>query len=514
MDPGFYPHPVERVDLVQTHISSVFLTGEVAYKVKKPVDFGFLDFTTPELRREFCLAELELNRRLAPSVYRSVEPVVCREGRLALGGEGEVVDWAVVMRQMDGRLLGPAVLERGELDRRRVDRLVDLLVPFYREAATGPGVDEYGRPESIRVNTDENFAQTEAFVGVALSRSRYERIVAFTDDFLSSRRELLERRVAEGRIRECHGDLHLGNIVFEEPPVIFDCIEFNRRFRCSDVAVDLAFLVMDLDFRGCPELARRVVERYVELSGDRELPELLPFYCCYRAYVRGKIACFTAAGQGVSDQVRSLQLTLASRYFALAHRYADGGRVPGLVVLYGLMGTGKTTLAHHLEHDHGWPVLSTDAIRKQLAGIGETTKVLVPYNEGLYSPAMSRRTYAEVCRRAEELLAERATVVVDGAFKVQDERDLVVAAARRAGAELVFVETLCTAEEQRRRLEARQYRPDVSDGRPELIDAQRRDFQPPRPEYAHLFEVLDTNGTVEETRAALFALLERRGIAR
>ena len=311
---------------------------------------------------------------------------------------------------------------------------------------------------------------------------------------------------------ESHGDLHLGNIVFEETPVIFDCIEFNRRFRFGDVAVDLAFLAMDLEFRGRRELAERVVERYVDRSGDRELPELMPFYCCYRAYVRGKICCFTAADTGLDEAARGSQLELARRYFALAHRYAGGESRPAVVVLYGPMGTGKTTLARHLSEREGWPVLSTDAVRKQLAGIGETTRVRVPYNEGLYSPGMSRRTYAETCRRAEELLGAGHTVVVDGAFKVHGERDQVAEMARRAGVGLVFVRTECAVEEQQRRLEARQHRPDVSDGRPELISAQRRDFQPPRPELAHLFADLDTNGSVEETRAALHALLEARGI--
>lgn len=511
-DPAFYPHPAGEVELVQTHISSVLLTGDVAYKLKKPVNFGFLDFSTVELRGRYCRAEVELNRRLAPSVYRGVVPITDDGGRLALGGPGEVVDWLVQMRQMDGRLLGPEVLSRGELDEGRVDRLVDLLVPFYREAATGAGVDELGTVDAIRVNTDENFAQTEPFVGSALSRRRFEEISDFTNRFLAEQECLVERRIEEGRVRECHGDLHLGNIVFEEPPVIFDCIEFNRRFRCSDVAFDLGFLVMDLEFRGRPELARRLVARYVERSGDRELPELLPLTCCYRAYVRGKIACFTAADPGLGDELRDQQLGLARRYFGLAHRYAGGTSRPAVVVLYGLMGTGKTTLARYLEASLGWPVLSTDAVRKQLAGIGETTKVRVPYNQGLYAPEMSRRTYVEVCRRAKELCAAGETVVVDGAFKVNDERDQVLTMAHEAGVQVVFVNTVCSLEEQRRRLEVRQRRPDVSDGRPELILDQRRDFQPPRPARAHLFEDLDTNGSVEETRAGLHALLERRGV--
>jgi uncharacterized protein len=320
--PAFYPHPVGEVEYLQTHVSSVFLTGRYVYKLKKPVDFGFLDFTTPELRRRCCEKEVELNRRLAPELYLGAEPVVMREGRATLGGVGEAVDWVVVMHQLDQRLLGPAVLEAGALTAEKIDGVVDLLVPFYQRVATGPGVDEYGAMEVVKFNTDENFQQTAPFVGAALPPADYEAIMAYTNAFYRERGELFRRRVANGCIRECHGDLHLNNIFFQDPPVIFDCIEFNERFRCSDVAVDLAFLVMDLDFQGRPELARRVVERYVEQSGDHELEELIGFYACYRAYVRGKIACLTSADPGMDPEARKGQLALAGRYFHLALRYA------------------------------------------------------------------------------------------------------------------------------------------------------------------------------------------------
>jgi aminoglycoside phosphotransferase family enzyme len=325
-DPGFYPHTVEAVEFLQTHISSVFLTGAYVYKLKKPMDFGFLDFTTLDSREKYCEKELELNRRLAPSVYLGVEPVTLDDGTPKLSGAGQVVDWVVVMRQLDQNLLGPRVLERGELTIRKIESVVDTLVPFYRSAKTGPGVDEFGSVSTVKFNTDENFEQTAGYVGVTLPRTEYDEIRSFTDNFYQEKGDLFQRRIDQGWVRECHGDLHLGNIFFEDPPVIFDCIEFNERFRCSDVAVDLAFLVMDLDFQGVPELAKRVVERYVEQSADTGLLELVDFYCCYRAYVRGKIACLTSADPSLGETGQSEQLELARRYFDLAHRYAtDGG---------------------------------------------------------------------------------------------------------------------------------------------------------------------------------------------
>ena len=324
--PAFYPHPVRAVEFLQTHISSLFLTGDLAYKLKKPMDFGFLNFTTLELRREFCEKELELNRRLAPSVYLRVEPVTLDDGVLKLSGSGPAVDWVVVMRQLDQELLGLRVLERGELTPEKIEAVVDLLVPFYQSARTGPGVDEFGRIDTAKFNTDENFEQTAGFVDVAVSRARYDRIRSFTNRFYQENELRFQRRISGGWVRECHGDLHLGNIFFQDPPVVFDCIEFNERFRCSDVAVDLAFLVMDLDFQERPELARRVVERYVDQSGDTGFLGMVDFYCCYRAYVRGKIACFTSADPALTSGGQKAQLELAHRYFNLSHHYAiDGG---------------------------------------------------------------------------------------------------------------------------------------------------------------------------------------------
>jgi aminoglycoside phosphotransferase family enzyme len=285
-DPAFYPHPVEEVQFLQTHISSVFLTGEFVYKLKKPVNFGFLDFSTIELRKLYCGAEVELNSRLAPSVYLRAAPITLDGDRLALEGEGEIVDWVVVMRELDQALLGSEVQARGELTEAHMDSLVDVLVPFYRDAATGEGIDQYGTVEAVKFNTDENFSQTKAYAGKLLSSERYKHIRRFTNTFYEENADLFERRIAEERIRESHGDLHLNNVFLEEPPIIFDCIEFNERLRCGDVAVDLAFMAMDLDFNGRSDLANHFVDRYVDASGDR----LLDFYKCYRAYVRGKIA--------------------------------------------------------------------------------------------------------------------------------------------------------------------------------------------------------------------------------
>ena len=511
-DPAFYDPPVEQVEFVQTHISSVFLTGDRVYKLKKPVNFGFLDFSSVELRQRYCKAEVELNRRLAPEVYLGVEPITLDGGLLRIGGEGEVVDWLVVMRQLDGELLGGRVLERGELTERQIGQLVEQLVPFYRNARTGEGIDRWGTLEAVKYNTDENFTQTREYMGKLITRQRYEHIRDWTNAFYRDQPDLFRERIAEGRIRESHGDLHLDNIFFQDPPIIFDCIEFNERFRCGDVAADLAFLAMDFDFRGRPELGRLLIDEYVEASGDRGLLKLLNFYKCYRAYVRGKISCFTASDPALDGVQRRHWKNRARHYFGLAYRYAGGEERPSLVVLYGLMGSGKTNIARYLRETFGWHLLSTDAVRKQLAGIGENTRVYVPYNEGLYSPEMNRRTYDEVCRRAENLLKAGFPVAVDGAFKRQVERQPVIDVAQRAGARLLFLETTCEPAEQQRRLELRQEHDTRSDGRVEIMEFQRSEFEGPNPDSSELFETVSSDGPKSETRRRVAEILESRSM--
>ncbi len=510
------PRPVGRTRSSSSRPTSPRSSWPVprAYKLKKPVNFGFLDFSTLALREHYCRRELELNRRIAPDVYLEVAPIVLEAGlpRLGRDGDDDPVDWLVVMRRLDERLHGRRLAQRGELDERHLDQLAEILVPFYAEARSHDDVARHGTLEAVRYNTDENFAQTLESVGKLIARGRYDHLREWTSTFLREHSELFARRVAQRRIRDGHGDLHLGNVFFEDPPVVFDCVEFSDRLRCCDVAADIAFLAMDLDFRDRPDLSRHFVERFVELSGDTHLTEVLGFYKCYRAYVRGKVAAFTASDPALDGEERRAQRNLARRHFGLAYRYAGGRDAPPLVVLYGLMGTGKTAIARFLRERFGWHVLSTDAVRKQISGVGENTRVYVPYEEGLYSPAMNERTYAEVCERAENLLHAGFPVVVDGAFKRRRERRPVVELAQRTGARLVFVELVCDEADQVQRLERRRLHDTRSDGRVELLTRQRGEFESPAPGHARFSERLSTGGSPDATQRQLIELLEARGL--
>ncbi len=283
------------------------------------------------------------------------------------------------------------------------------------------GIDRYGEIEAVRFNTDENFDQTESYVGKLVSRERFDHIATGPTRSTTERADLFQRRITEGRIRESHGDLHLGNIFFEDPPVIFDCIEFNERFRCGDVAVDLAFLAMDLDFNGRPDLARALRRTATwRPPGDAELLELLELLQVLPG-LRARQDRLLHVGRPGARRHRKTQSSATSRGATSASPTTTQGasRNRRWSCCTGLMGSGKTSIARHLREQYGWHMLSTDAIRKQISGVGEATRVYVPYNEGLYSPEMNSRTYDEVCERAENLLLGGFDVVIDGAFKRQ-----------------------------------------------------------------------------------------------
>jgi aminoglycoside phosphotransferase family enzyme len=325
LDPAAYPEPTREVALVQTHISWVFLTEGFAYKVKKPVDLGFLNFTTLRRRHHYLQEELVLNRRLCPEIYLEVLPIVEGPDGVRLGGRGHPIEYILKMVRMPQDRMMDEVADRGELTREHLDRIIARLVPFYAQAATGPRINKYGEPAIIAYNHEENFSRTETLAGELLPRELFEEIRDFARTFLSRHRAWFLQRIREGRIRDCHGDLHMKNICLADHVHIFDCIEFNHRFRYGDVAADIDFLAMDLDFHGFKDLGRYFVTRFAEASRDPDLLRMLDFYKCYRAYVRGKIQAFTAQDPAQPRQARDQALTAARAYFALAGEYAEAG---------------------------------------------------------------------------------------------------------------------------------------------------------------------------------------------
>ena len=322
MKPEAYDEPSGRIEMTQTHISFVFLIRNYVYKVKKAVNLEFLDFTTLEKRRIFCEKELELNKRLCEDMYLEVVPIN-KSNVIKVKGKGEIIEYAVKMKRMPKEKMMNRLLGENKVDNKLIDSLAKIIAEFHSKAETNKRISEFGSFDIIETNWEENFEQTRNCVGKTISIENFKLIRERVDEFMRRAVPFFQRRVETGRVRDCHGDIHSGNIFVADRIYIFDAIEFNERFRYSDVASDVAFLAMDLDFRGRTDLSNFFVERYVEYSGDRELTKILPFYKCYRAYVRGKVASFKLQDPSVSSQEKKSSMSEAKAYFQLASAYAE-----------------------------------------------------------------------------------------------------------------------------------------------------------------------------------------------
>ena len=321
LTPRAYPEDPGKIELIQTHISFVFLTENFVYKVKKAVNFGFLDFSTLEKRRFFCEKELELNRRLCPEIYLEVVSIN-KSDIIKIKGTGEAVEYALKMKRLPQEKIMTTLLKENKVDKRTIDQLSKIIAQFHSSAQTNNEINQYGSLKIIKINWDENFSQTQKYVNQTIQEAEYQFIQNKVNRFIDVSKALFESRVKNNKVRDCHGDLHSGNIFITDKICIFDAIEFNDRFRYSDVASDVAFLAMDLDFQKRPDLSGYFIERYIAYSKDPQLTQVLAFYKCYRAYVRGKVISFKLDDPQVSSGEKAAATKEAQAYFKLAADYA------------------------------------------------------------------------------------------------------------------------------------------------------------------------------------------------
>jgi aminoglycoside phosphotransferase family enzyme len=427
----FPDHP-PRVDLVQTHLSYIFLTPTRAYKIKKAVDLGFADFSTLARRRRFCRIEVVINRRLARRVYLGVAPITCLRGRPVVGGRGVPIEYAVVMKRLsDARLLARR-LRKGPGDYLFIDRVARRLAHFYREEALEPGAPNTGARAMARI-VRANFKILERFTGTLFNKEAIEELERWSKRGLAALGPRIERRAREGRAVEGHGDLHLEHIYVNGAVEILDGTEFARRYRVGDVAQDVAFLAMDLDARGRHDLARHLVRALARRLRDPDLPGLLPLFKAYRALVRAKVNALLSEEAEVPKASRVAARRRALRYARLAKQIAAWRGGPALIVVGGLTGTGKTRIALDLARRYGMEWVATDVIRKLIAGLDPFTPARHPPGSGLYTPSHGRRTMRALLREAGSLLRAGRPVVLDGTFRRRAERAAVRRLARRPG---------------------------------------------------------------------------------
>ncbi len=508
--PETWPRPPGRVEVVQTHASVVLLGEDEVYKLKKPVDFGFLDYSDLEKRRLACEAEVRLNRRLAPGVYLGVVPVTAEP---RLGGEGEAIEWAVHMRRLpEGKTLR-SLLAAGVCDAALLERVARTLASFFAAADRGPHVAQAASFAELERNCLENFDHAAAHVGQTLTKGVLERSRALTERELAAQRSLIEDRVGRGMPRDGHGDLRLDHVYeIEGEILVVDCIEFNDRFRFQDPVCDVAFLVMELNFAGRRDLAASFADSYFEAAGDAEGRALLPLFIAYRQAVRGKVRSLEAAEEEVPAGRRESARRLARAHFlAGLSELAQRGERPALALVGGPPACGKSTLARGLAAASGFERFGSDETRKRLAGLAPTQDGAAAFAQGLYTPSWTKATYDELLRLARERLSDGRRVVVDATFAEDSRRLPFLELAREFGLPAVWLDLQLDAAESRRRLLARH--DDSSDANAEVQDRSRAGFEPPGETSAAFRIALLADGSPEDTLTRALAALRAAALA-
>lgn len=470
-----FPHPVSALQLRQTHASWILLTGEWAYKIKKPVNFGFLDFSTLEKRTYYCHEEIRLNRRLCPSLYRAVVPVVQRDGQWFVGGEGVPVEHTVQMRQFDPEATLQVHLQRSALTETDWQTLGYFIAAFHQRAAVAPVDSSWGTLPAVLDPVWENLHQIDALLTAPAQREMLHAIRQWTESRAQALAPLFLRRRAQGFVRELHGDLHTGNIACIDGQWLpFDCIEFNPNLRWIDTASDIAFLLMDLDCQQHTAESRLLRNAYLEYSGDYGLLPLLDFYRVYRALVRVKVALLrqqqAAPAAALDDDV--------NRYLTYA-RQAQGVPSPFLVLMSGVSGSGKSTLARRLSGWTGAIPLRSDVTRKRLCGLTPQQSSGSENQGGIYTPAISRQTFAQLQQEADLLLRGGFAVIVDATFLRQTHRQPFRQLAQTLGVPFRIVQCHADHAERVRRIQQRQQQGvDASEASVAVMEQQWQQQEP------------------------------------
>ncbi|MEM9266375.1 MAG: AAA family ATPase [Cyanobacteria bacterium P01_F01_bin.13] len=494
--PSFYPHwTQDTIDLVETHTAHVLLTGNYAYKVKKPVNYGFLNYSTLSARKYYTEAEVRLNQRTAKEIYLGVVPIYQQGESFSFAAHGEPVEYAVKMNQFPAGSLFSDLLDQGKLTPALMRALARQVADFHQQANANEYIQSFGTIAQIRQAFDENYAQSQPYVGRGQTQQQLKETKAYTDQAFTNWQERFQERIQQHKIRECHGDLHLRNIcLWQNRIFLFDCIEFNQAFRYVDTLYDVAFTVMDCDARGRSDLGNVFLNTYLEETGDWEGLEILPMYLSRQAYVRAKVTSFLLDAQDVK-QTQQIQ-TRAKAYYTLAWHYTQP-KLGQLVLMSGLSGSGKSTVAQQLAQLTGAIHIRSDAVRKHLAGIPLQQRG----DANLYTPAMTQKTYAHLSDLGIRLAKLGYTVILDAKY---DRIALRKTVLNQVKADHIPVSLLvCKAPFSVLYQRLQQRTGDIADATADLLTSQQATAEALTPEEQLLATYLDTTENLEETLQAI-----------
>ena len=490
-----FDHPVSHIKLIETHISWVILTGQFAYKIKKPVNFGFLDFSTLEKRRHYCDQELQLNRRLAPEIYLKVVAISGSKDKPSLKSSGKVIEYAVKMKQFPQAAQLDNMLASGRLNTDHIDAIAHMVAEFHQNTDVADDTMEYGRSNMIYHPVEENFTQIKAHLDTVVYAEKLVKLEQWCNAEFLRLKPYFEQRKQDGFVRECHGDMHLRNLLWlDDHAIAFDCIEFNSKLRWIDVISEVAFLVMDLHERKQLRLANHFLNTYLELTGDYEGLSALPFYLCYRALVRAKVNALRLEQKDLSAEEKKTTISEFESYLDLAITYSQH-RQSKVIIMRGLSASGKSTVSQRLLDSIGAIRIRSDVERKRLYGRGPTDSAADNIESGIYSSDASTYTYKKLIELTSFIIKAGYSVIVDAAFLKHEQREAFQIVSENLGAHFTILDITAPAEVLRHRI--RQRKDDASDADLTVLEHQLTHSQPLHLDETKYAVSVDTNEIVD-----------------
>jgi len=476
LNPEFYKHAVDNCQLIETHISWVILTGDFVYKIKKPINLGFVDFSTLDKRKFYCEEELRLNRRLAPNIYLAVVPISGSVEIPLLSGNGKAFEYAVKMKQFSESMQLDHVLSRNELNQNMINSFAELIAQFHQNIEIANEASDFGKPEQVYQPAKENFIQIRELISDKPKLDTLSKIEQWTEDTFSEIKNILDQRKKKGFIRECHGDLHLRNLAWHDNmPLAFDCLEFNENFRWIDVVSEIAFLIMDLEVQNKAELSQYFLNKYLELTGDYKGCSLLRFYLVYRVMVRAKVDAIRAAQAGISQKEIEEVNEEIDNYLQLALSYTQKPK-PFIIITHGMSGSGKSTITQPLLEKLGAIRIRADVERKRLFNIKPEQNSSANIQQGIYTQQATNKTYLKLLELTKSITDAGFPVIVDATFSTIEQRNLFKDYASQQQTYFVILDFITSEETLRQRIRNRKN--DVSDADITVLENQIKTWLP------------------------------------